>query len=226
MLPNCHCKCVRVATRMLHHTDCPTRAVLPASQAAHQRFFQTQPPAKSDRNEALLLLSVGGPTAPVTSGGGGGGGPPFHSNSSSYSYSKIDHSCPEKLFRAAAATLLSISPSLSPKASPKTSQMPPAFNLGARVFSKSNHAAKKATFGGQATSASFNEDDEQKGDKIGIYNPTQRKALLARFAEKRKRRRYTKKVRYNCRKNLADTRVRVKGRFVKKATGALPLRSA
>ena len=55
-----------------------------------------------------------------------------------------------------------------------------------------------------------------KGGRIGIYTPKQRQQLLARWRAKRLRRTWRKKIRYNCRKNLADTRVRVKGRFVKR----------
>ena len=36
------------------------------------------------------------------------------------------------------------------------------------------------------------------------------------FFEKRKQRVWTKKVKYDVRKNFADSRLRVKGRFVKK----------
>ena len=51
--------------------------------------------------------------------------------------------------------------------------------------------------------------------RIGIYTKEERKAIIARYREKRKRRVWKKKIRYNCRKNLADRRIRVKGRFVK-----------
>ena len=48
-----------------------------------------------------------------------------------------------------------------------------------------------------------------------LYHINQeRKALIRKFHEKQKRRIWNKKVRYFCRKNLADTRVRIKGRFV------------
>eukprot|EP00428_Durinskia_dybowskii_P081986 CAMPEP_0170425514 /NCGR_PEP_ID=MMETSP0117_2-20130122/38148_1 /TAXON_ID=400756 /ORGANISM="Durinskia baltica, Strain CSIRO CS-38" /LENGTH=987 /DNA_ID=CAMNT_0010684487 /DNA_START=155 /DNA_END=3118 /DNA_ORIENTATION=+ len=51
---------------------------------------------------------------------------------------------------------------------------------------------------------------------VGIYSPEDRKQRILRFLEKRKRRMWTKKVKYDVRKNFADSRVRVKGRFVKK----------
>lgn len=55
-----------------------------------------------------------------------------------------------------------------------------------------------------------------KNGRIGIYTPEERKAIIRRFHEKRQRRVWSKKIRYNCRKTLADKRKRVKGRFVKK----------
>lgn len=57
-----------------------------------------------------------------------------------------------------------------------------------------------------------------KNGRIGIYTPKERAAIIARFQLKRSRRVWNKKIRYNCRKSLADRRMRVKGRFVKRAT--------
>ena len=51
---------------------------------------------------------------------------------------------------------------------------------------------------------------------IGAYSPEQRRKRIERFIEKRSRRVWTKKVKYDVRKNFADSRLRVKGRFVKK----------
>ena len=51
---------------------------------------------------------------------------------------------------------------------------------------------------------------------IGAYTATERRARIARFMEKRSRRVWTKRVKYDVRKNFADSRIRVKGRFVKK----------
>ena len=51
---------------------------------------------------------------------------------------------------------------------------------------------------------------------IGVYSPEERKKRIQRFLDKRKRRIWTKKVKYDVRKNFADSRIRVKGRFVRK----------
>jgi hypothetical protein len=51
--------------------------------------------------------------------------------------------------------------------------------------------------------------------RIGIYTPEQRAKLLEKFRKKRRNRVWFKKVRYGCRKNLADRRLRIKGRFVR-----------
>jgi len=54
-----------------------------------------------------------------------------------------------------------------------------------------------------------------KDGRVGIYTSDERMAILERFRDKRARRVWIKKIRYGCRKNLADRRIRVKGRFVK-----------
>lgn len=59
-----------------------------------------------------------------------------------------------------------------------------------------------------------------KNGRIGIYTPAERAAIIQKFNAKRARRMWKKKIRYNCRKNLADRRMRVKGRFVKRAVEA------
>lgn len=62
-------------------------------------------------------------------------------------------------------------------------------------------------------------DIYNKNGRIGIYTREERDNIIKRFHEKRKRRVWAKQIRYHCRKNLADRRIRVKGRFVKLAPG-------
>ncbi|CAM9198067.1 unnamed protein product [Sphacelaria rigidula] len=56
---------------------------------------------------------------------------------------------------------------------------------------------------------------------VGAYSPEARRKRIERFLEKREHRVWTKMVKYDVRKNFADTRMRVKGRFVKKEDEAL-----
>ncbi|KAG5192536.1 CCT motif-domain-containing protein [Tribonema minus] len=56
---------------------------------------------------------------------------------------------------------------------------------------------------------------------VGAYSPESRRRRVQRFMEKRHHRIWTKTVKYDVRKNFADTRMRVKGRFVKKDDEAL-----
>lgn len=51
---------------------------------------------------------------------------------------------------------------------------------------------------------------------VGAYSPESRKVRIEKFLAKRHQRVWTKTVKYDVRKNFADSRLRVKGRFVKK----------
>jgi hypothetical protein len=57
----------------------------------------------------------------------------------------------------------------------------------------------------------------EKDDKIGMYSPEARKARIAKFHSKRKTRIWRKRIKYDVRKKLADSRPRIKGRFVKRS---------
>jgi len=57
---------------------------------------------------------------------------------------------------------------------------------------------------------------EAKGSFVGPYSPRSRRKRIERYLKKRKQRVWTKRVKYDVRKNFADSRLRVKGRFVKK----------
>ncbi|TMW66551.1 hypothetical protein Poli38472_004316 [Pythium oligandrum] len=74
-------------------------------------------------------------------------------------------------------------------------------------------AANENDSGNQMLSCSP-QDGETK--YIGSYSPEARRKRIERFLEKRKRRVWSKKVDYDVRKNFANSRLRVKGRFVKK----------
>jgi hypothetical protein len=52
--------------------------------------------------------------------------------------------------------------------------------------------------------------------QIGLISIEARQAKIKRFLEKRSRRCWSRKVSYDCRKRVADSRLRVKGRFVAK----------
>lgn len=54
---------------------------------------------------------------------------------------------------------------------------------------------------------------------IGAYTKEQRRERIDRFRAKKKRRVWRKQIKYDCRKRLADTRPRVKGRFVSRKEG-------
>ena len=57
---------------------------------------------------------------------------------------------------------------------------------------------------------------KEKENWVGAYSPESRKLRIERFIQSRRKRVWTKKVKYDVRKNFADSRLRVKGRFVKK----------
>ena len=51
---------------------------------------------------------------------------------------------------------------------------------------------------------------------VGAYSPDSRKVRIERFLQKRNPRMWSKTIKYDVRKNFADSRLRVKGRFVRK----------
>lgn len=65
--------------------------------------------------------------------------------------------------------------------------------------------------------ATFQMELLNKDGRIGIYLPEARRARIARFHAKRKMRIWRKRIKYDCRKKLADSRPRIKGRFVKRS---------
>lgn len=70
------------------------------------------------------------------------------------------------------------------------------------------------TFG---TAVDVNKDKSgEKKPFVGAYSPDSRRKRIEKFLDKRQKRVWRKEVKYDVRKNFADSRLRVKGRFVKK----------
>lgn len=51
---------------------------------------------------------------------------------------------------------------------------------------------------------------------VGILSAAERMQKILRYLEKKKARKWSKRVSYDCRKRVADNRLRIKGRFVTK----------
>lgn len=69
------------------------------------------------------------------------------------------------------------------------------------------------TFG---TNVDSKDKSGQKQSFVGAYSPDSRRKRIEKFLDKRQKRVWRKEVKYDVRKNFADSRLRVKGRFVKK----------
>lgn len=67
-----------------------------------------------------------------------------------------------------------------------------------------------------SNSPSFPNTQMETAYRIGRYTPAERRVRLERYREKRATRNYNRRVKYDCRKMIADKRIRVQGRFVKR----------
>ncbi|KAH1089723.1 hypothetical protein J1N35_016980 [Gossypium stocksii] len=56
---------------------------------------------------------------------------------------------------------------------------------------------------------------EESGFKVGRYNAEERQERISKYRAKRSQRNFNKTIKYACRKTLADTRPRIRGRFAR-----------
>ncbi|KAF5194552.1 Cct motif family protein, partial [Thalictrum thalictroides] len=68
---------------------------------------------------------------------------------------------------------------------------------------------------GSSTLTSEISNLEESAYKIGRLSVEERKERIHRYMKKRNERNFSKKIKYACRKTLADSRPRVRGRFAK-----------
>ncbi|GMP55901.1 hypothetical protein CsSME_00020570 [Camellia sinensis var. sinensis] len=80
----------------------------------------------------------------------------------------------------------------------------------------SNESQQGVNGGGSSTPlASDISSLEDSTFKVGKLSPEDRKKKIHRYMKKRNERNFSKKIKYACRKTLADSRPRVRGRFAK-----------
>jgi hypothetical protein len=90
-----------------------------------------------------------------------------------------------------------------------------------RVFSAGDIQTLNGMQGGLSGSASPSFEDGNY--RVGKYSMEERKIRIHRYQQKRTQRNFNKKIKYACRKTLADSRPRVRGRFAKNMDDDLPI---
>jgi hypothetical protein len=154
---------------------------------------------------ASMLLSVNDPvTAPVTA---------LKPDHSLDSVLNDDISTAETLLQIVSPVLRPMSPSNRPAIVSLNLNLLMETSLENKATSIRCCAVDKQTTRVQAIAGREGVDNS---GAIGRFTPAARKLLLEKFHSKRARRRWKKKVMYKCRSELADVRIRIKGRFVPK----------
>lgn len=101
---------------------------------------------------------------------------------------------------------------------PSRTSLPAVTSYTATTTTTTNSSTTTTvTVTASSNTAALSMDLLNKDGRIGIYLPEDRKARIARFHAKRARRIWRKRIKYDCRKKLADSRPRIKGRFVKRS---------
>lgn len=125
-------------------------------------------------------------------------------------------------------------PSTAPRLQPQLSDLQgmnirPAMRSMRRVFSTGDIQTSNGmqlNHGSGSPLTSETSSFEEAGFKIGRYSAEERKQRIHRYRKKRTERNFNKKIKYACRKTLADSRPRVRGRFARNEdTGDIPSKS-
>lgn len=115
-----------------------------------------------------------------------------------------------------------VGPKRAPRATAAPAPAPPrsihTITSSSTTKSSSNHNhAANGTTTTCGTTTTLSLELLNKDGRIGVYLPEARRARIARFHAKRSKRIWRKRIKYDCRKKLADSRPRIKGRFVKRS---------
>eukprot|EP00250_Pteridium_aquilinum_P035718 c9862_g1_i1 orf=831-2435(-) len=124
---------------------------------------------------------------------------------------KILPACKQEVPLSSASSVSLFTPYQAPNTQGRSAVAPPM----RRVFSTGD----LQTINGMPSFYNRNPEnaiaEEAAGVKIGHYTMEERKMKLHRYRQKRTERNFTKKIKYACRKTLADSRPRVRGRFAR-----------